>query len=202
MDTPRTRNVAIVLYENVEILDFTGPFQVFAAAGRDGNGFAVFTVADHTDLITSAGGMRIKPDYAFGDHPPIDIVVVPGGGFRAEEPASRRLVDWVRHLDASAEIISSVCTGSGVLGRAGVLDGRKATTHWASIERLRELFPAVDVVAGARFVDTGHVVTAAGVSAGIDMSLHLVERLGGRDLAERTARYMEYDSRAWEAAVA
>ena len=201
MDTSRTRNVAIVLYDGVEILDFAGPYEVFAAAAHsEGHPFEVFTIADHTDLITSNAGLQLKPHHSFADHPPVDIIIVPGGGFSPDKPANQRLIQWVRDHDASTELVTSVCTGAFALAGAGVLDGRQATTHWGSIDRMREGYPAIEVVEHARFVDTGHVVTAAGVSAGIDMALHLIERLCGRDLAERVAHYMEYDAKSREAA--
>jgi transcriptional regulator GlxA family with amidase domain len=194
LNTPRTRNVAIVLYEGVEILDFAGPYEVFAAAAhQEGHPFEVFTIADRDDLLTCSGGLVVKPRYTLENHPPVDLLVVPGGSFRPDEPANQRLVEWIRRNAESIEILSSVCTGAGALGRAGLLDGKQATTHWGAIERMRELFPAAEIVTGTRFVDTGKVVTAAGVSAGIDMALHLVERLCGREVAEQVARYMEYD---------
>src|SRR5205823_2765581 len=135
----------------------------------------------------------VQPHFTLDDHPPIDILIVPGGSFRPKAESNQRLVGWIREQAKTIEITSSVCTGFGALAQAGLLDGKRGTTHWGAIERMREMFPSVEIVSDARFVDNGNVVTAAGVSAGIDMALHLVERLCGPELAEEVARYMEYD---------
>lgn len=194
MTETRTRNIAIVLYDGVEILDFAGPYEVFYAASRhEGRPFEVFTIADRPQLVQCSSGLFVKPHYTLTDHPQVDIVVVPGGRFQPQDESNGRLVEWIRRQAPAMEIVSSVCTGFAALAQAGILDGKRATTHWQAIEYMREHFPTVDVVAGERFVDAGNVVTAAGVSAGIDMALHLVERICGSDVAEEVARYMEYD---------
>lgn len=194
---PATRNVAIVVFDGVELLDFAGPTQVFAAAADFGAvggkpAFRVYTVARTKEPIVSHGILRIVPEYSIDDAPPPDIVVLPGGDARPliDDP---RFVDWVKRNGARADVVSmSVCTGAFVLGKAGLLDGRSATTWYDAIDRLRRAVPAAKVEDGRRFIDEGRVLTTAGVSAGIDGALHLVARLLGRAVADRTARYMEY----------
>jgi len=184
------RKVALVVYEGVELLDFAGPGEVFAAADR-GRAFDVFTVGPSREPITSQGFVEITPSYAFADAPAPDVVVVPGGGVRSLIGDSKAL-DWLRRVSGEAEVVMSVCNGALVLARAGLLDGLEATTHHGSLGALRRVAPTATVHDDRRFVDNGRVVTAAGVSAGIDAALHLVARLVGEDEARQTARYMEY----------
>lgn len=188
------RSVAIVVYDGVELLDFAGPGEVFSTAGA----FRVFTVAPTHAPVLSQGFVRITPDYSVADSPTPDIVVVPGGnaGSFAGNAAG---MAWMRKVAPSAEVAMSVCTGAFILGKAGLLDGKAATTHWSGIENLRKSFPRTEVKTGVRYVDAGRVLTTAGVSAGIDGALHLVQRLLGDDVAWQTARYMQYD--AWEPSV-
>lgn len=186
----RRRRVALVIYEGVELLDFAGPGEVFAATGH-GRTFDVFTVGPSREPVTSQGFVEITPSYSFADAPAPDVVVVPGGGVRSltDEP---KALDWLRRVSGEAEVVMSVCNGALVLARAGLLDGLEATTHHASLGALRQVAPTATVHDDRRFVDNGRVVTAAGVSAGIDAALHLVARLLGEAEARRTARYMEY----------
>lgn len=196
-DEPLT--VGIVIYDQVEELDFVGPYETFKAAafqgarslGRETPALKVFTVAERAELVTTSGGLRIQPDYGFTDAPRIDLLVIPGGrsGPQLENAA---MMEWLRRVTPQAHVKSSVCTGAFLLGELGLLDGHTATTHWGSLDRLAERYPSITVRRDVRWVDEGNIVTAAGVSAGIDMSLHLVERLFGREVAESTARYMEY----------
>jgi len=186
------RNVAIVVYDDVEILDFAGPMEVFTSAG--GGAFRVFTVAATRDPVLSMGVLTIRPDYSIEDSPTPDILVVPGGdsrGFSRSAPG----MAWVKKVAAHNELSMSVCSGASILAQLGFLDGRAATTHWAAVPRMRSAFPRVQVQTGVRFVDTGRIVTTAGVSAGIDGALHVVQRLLGDDVAWETARYMQY---LWE----
>jgi transcriptional regulator GlxA family with amidase domain len=182
--------VAILVFDGMEILDFAGPAEVFAAAG-DGRAFDVVTVGATRDDITSQGFVTIRPGKPLADVGRADVLVVPGGSTRqlVEDP---RVVAWTRTTAAGADVTLSVCTGAFLLAKAGLLDGREATTHWGSIDALRSAAPRTKVHADRRFVDTGAVVTAAGVSAGIDAALHVVARLLGRPAALDTARYMEY----------
>ena len=192
---PATRNVAIVLYEGVEILDFAGPSEVFkAAAGMvegDTPAFRPYTVAATKAPVTSQGFVRITPEFSVDDAPRPDIVVIPGGNSKAllDEP---RFMAWAGRALAEDEVTLTVCTGAFVAARLGVLDGRSATTWYGAVERLQKAAPKVNVQEGRRFVDSGRIVTTAGVSTSIDGALHVVSRLLGRAAADRTARYMEY----------
>jgi len=191
-----TRNVAIVLYEGVELLDFAGPGEVFSAAANfgavDGQpAFRVYTVATSKTPLTSQGFLKVVPDFTIDDAPAPDLLVIPGGN-SATLTNDARFMAWARKALGGAEVSMSVCTGAFVLGQAGLLDGRSATTWFGAVEKLRKAFPRATVQDGRRFIDQGPVVTTAGVSAGIDGALHVVARLLGRDVAEKTAQYMEY----------
>jgi transcriptional regulator GlxA family with amidase domain len=187
------RNVAIVVHEGVELLDFAGPGEVFAAAGR-GGAFNVYTVAETTKPIISQRFLSINPQYTIDNCPKPDIVVIPGGNTLVLLGSSK-FMEWVKETAKDAEVILSVCTGAFVLARAGLLEGKEATTHFASVERLAKMYPKITVRSDRRLVDNGKIVTAAGVSAGIDGALHVVARLHGQEAAQATAKYMEY---RWE----
>ncbi len=184
------RNVAILVYEGVEPLDFAGPGEVFAAT-RD---FEVFSIAASDAPVESGDFFRIVPQHTFASHPRIDILVVPGGnaGSVLYNPEA---MSWIRKTAREADLVLSVCNGATILADVGLLDGLEATTHHGAISTLRRMAPRTVVHSDLRFVDNGKVITSAGVSAGIDASLHIVSRLLGEDRARRTARYMEY---AWE----
>ena len=192
----RTRNVAIVLYEGVEILDFAGPSEVFAAAAGhaglgDRPGFRVYTMAATKAPVTSQGFVRITPEFSIEDAPKPDVIVIPGGD-SAQLTSNPRFMEWAGKAMQEAEVTLTVCTGAFVAARAGRLDGKTATTFYNAIDGLRRAAPNTTVQDGRRFVDSGDIVTTAGVSAGIDGALHVVARLVGRSAADRTARYMEY----------
>lgn len=187
---PTVRRVAILLYDGVELLDFAGPGEVFAAAGSQL--FDVYTVAAADGPIVSQGFVTVEPQHTFDTAPPADVLVVPGGQTRGPINDERTVV-WIRRSAERAEVTMSVCTGAFLLARAGLLDDREITTHWLSLDRLAEMVPAATVRRERRFVDAGPMVTAAGVSAGIDASLHVVERLIGPHTAANVARYMEYE---------
>jgi transcriptional regulator GlxA family with amidase domain len=183
-------NVAIVLFPDVEELDFAGPYEVFGMfskwVDRD---WSVFTVAE-TKQVRGSIGLNVTVDHTFGDAPKVDVLVVPGGlGTRAGAD-NEALVGYIRRVGAEAQYVTSVCTGAFLLHRAGFLEGRKATTHWGSRDQLQKL--GVDVVA-ERWVHDGNVVTAAGVSAGIDMALYVVGQMAGPEAARRTQHLIEYD---------
>ena len=192
---PYTRNVAIVLYENVQPLDWTGPYEVYNDAGRFGeaNGqpaFRVYTVSKTADVLDGQG-LRITPNYSIENAPRPDIVVFPGGpaGKIHDDPV---FFAWAEKAAREAEIAQSVCTGAFVLAKAGMLDGLEVTTFFGAVYALQQQYPKAMVKNGRRFVDNGKVVTTAGISAGIDGSLHVVARLLGRRVADQVARYMEY----------
>lgn len=194
---PHTRNVAIIVHEGVELLDFAGPGEVFAAAARRGAPretpwFNVYTVAPKSGIITAQGFVKVEPQYTIENCPRPDILVIPGGQTNALLEDSR-FMDWVRDTASGREITMSVCTGAFVLAHTGLLDGKEATTHWGSINGLRNEAKNTKVRDDVRLVDNGSVITTAGVSAGIDGALHVVARLLGRTSAEQTARYMQYE---------
>jgi transcriptional regulator GlxA family with amidase domain len=157
--------------------------------------FDIFTVAEH-EIVHVDGGQRVLTDYRLNDHPVIDLLVVPGGPGTRRESDHVAMIEWLRGTAASAAIVATVCTGARLMARTGQWDGVPVTTHWNSRDYLRETFPATEVVEGVRYVDAGKFVSSAGVTAGIDLALHLVERLHGHEAAAQTARILEYDY--WE----
>ena len=189
-----TRNVAVFVYEKVELLDFAGPAEVLAVAG-----FKVFTVARSHEPIRSQGFLTVVPEFSFEDCPRPDILVIPGGDGR-KMSRDAGVVEWVRGLAPGTEVTFSVCTGALVLGAAGLLEDLPATTHWEAIAELRERFPRTEVRERERFIDNGRVLTTQGVAAGIDGALHLVERLLGAEKARSVARYLAYPWPGSEAA--
>ncbi|HLI51696.1 MAG TPA: DJ-1/PfpI family protein [Thermomicrobiaceae bacterium] len=199
MSEQRRRMVGILIFDDVEVLDACGPFEVFATARPAGEPadesrlFDVITIAEERRTVTARGGLLLQPHATIEDHPSLDIVVVPGGQGTRRERLNSRLLDWIAAQDRRTELTASVCTGAFLLAERGILDGRRATTHWGSIDWMRQQYPSVTMVEGERYVDAGHVVTSAGVSAGIDMSLYVVARLCGQAAAVWTARRMEYD---------
>jgi transcriptional regulator GlxA family with amidase domain len=187
--------IAIVLFEGAEELDWAGPWEVLAAWAKQwpDDGVEVYTVADGLGPITCAKGLRVLPDHAWEDAPAPDVVVWPGGMGTRAQLGDERVRERVRALAATGALMTSVCTGSTVYADAGLLDGRPATTHWGSLERLATLGNDIRVDAESRFVDDGDVNTAAGASAGIDMALHLVSRLHSLERAREVRRYVQYD---------
>lgn len=191
-------NVAVLIYDGVEILDFSGPSEVFSASTKqDLNGkhqmlFNVYLVAAKMDTIISQGFIRVIPNYTIKDSPKPDIIVLPGGSTKKTRE-NKDVIDWVKQNAKRNITLMSVCTGAFILGDAGLLDNKTATTWYGAISRLQEQFPKTKVMEETRFVDNGNIVTTAGVSAGIDGALHIVERLFGIEVASNTAKYMEYD---------
>jgi transcriptional regulator GlxA family with amidase domain len=198
--TPRKRTVAILIFDDVELLDFAGPFEVFSSVrnltGDHERLMDVFAVAESLTPVQCRNGLVVQPERTIDECPPVDVLVIPGGA--GVRPALERsnLVEWVRTRAQEVELTVSVCTGSFLLAQAGLLSGRPATTHWERINEMRERFPDVEIVEDERWVDTGEIITAAGVSAGIDVALHVVRRLYGADVARATALGIEYDY--WE----
>ena len=197
-DRTAVRYVAIFIWQGAEILDFAGPAEVFASARKDGERpFEVYTVGLTEDPVWSQGFIQITPEFSIENCPQPDIFVLPGGGTN-RVATNPDMLDWVRRTFEHSEIAMSVCTGAFVLASAGLLDDLEATTYHSAVERLRGIAPSAIVHDDQRWVDNGNVVTAAGVSAGIDASLHVVARLCGEDVARATADYMEYDWRPEE----
>jgi len=193
------KRVGIVLFENIEVLDFCGPFEVFSVTRLDENNrrekpspFEVLLVAEHSGPVTTTGNMQVIPHYAFANCPRLDILVVPGGWGTRRELSNPVMREWLRARAGEVETLTSVCTGAMLLGSAGLLDGLHATTHWRSLAWMRESFPAVTVEFDKHVVVDGRVFTSAGISAGIDMALRVVARYFGEGIARATARHMEY----------
>jgi len=188
------RKVAILIFDEVEVLDFAGPFEVFSVTGRgmEQKSFEVFTVAEKSAPVTARNGLSVNPRYTTGDCPQAEILIVPGGMGARREMHNQTLIDWIREAAGKAEMTLSVCTGSLLLAKAGLLDGASATTHWAALDLLREAAPRATVLPNRQFVDNGRVMTSAGVSAGIDLSLYAVGKLLGEGAAAETAQWMEY----------
>jgi len=155
--------------------------------------FTVVTIAETAEIVSCRGGLLVQPHHTIDDHPPLDVLVVPGGYGTRRELDNERLLAWINRQHDKIEVTTSVCTGSFLLAATGMLDGKRATTHWGSIGHLRERFPGVIVVDDVRVIDEGRVITSAGVSAGIDMALAVVARMHGEDIARTTARDMEYE---------
>lgn len=194
LDAPQSslaesQGVAILIFDGVQIIDYTGPYEVFGQAG-----LRVFTVAATTAPITTTMGMKVTPDYALAQAPPADVLVIPGGDIR---PAlnSPEVIAWIRERAAPARHVLSVCNGALILAKTGLLDGLAATTFYDLIPALREAAPKTRVVTDQRYVDNGKIITTAGLSSGIDGSLHVIERLQGKGPAQQVALNMEYDWR-------
>jgi transcriptional regulator GlxA family with amidase domain len=191
--------VGIVLFENVEVLDFCGPFEVFSVTRlneerrrEEPSPFEVLLIAEKNDAVLTTGGMKVIPDHTFESCPKLDILVVPGGWGTRKELKNSAMLNWLRNRASTAETLTSVCTGSILLGFAGLLDGCHATTHWLSLDWMRESFPSVTVEYDKHVVEDGRIFTSAGISAGIDMALKVVAHYCGEAIARATAKYMEY----------
>jgi transcriptional regulator GlxA family with amidase domain len=200
------KSIAILLFDHVEVLDFTGPFEVFSITGQRkvGEPFHVFTVAEKKTIVAK-NNLIVQPTYLLDECPPCDIFLVPGGGgFHPDgkpfgtryEMDNTTLLMWVKARAAKAELVLSVCSGALILAKAGLLENKEATTHFMAVDLLKSIAPTTKVSPEKRWVDNGRVVLSAGVSAGIDMALYIVERLQGKEVANETARYMQYDY--WE----
>ena len=193
------KRVGIVLFNDIEVLDFCGPFEVFSVTRlneekrrEEPSPFEVFLVAENLSYVTTTGGMKVIPQYSFENCPRLDILVVPGGWGTRKELNNIVILEWLRSRAAEVETLTSVCTGSMLLGFAGLIDGLHATTHWRSLDWMRDSFPAVFVEYEQHVVEDGRVFTSAGISAGIDMALKVVARYYGKDIARATAVHMEY----------
>lgn len=199
-----TYRVAIFIFNEVEVLDFAGPFEVFSVAGLRAMSvppFEVFTVAQF-DTINARNHLTVKPTYTLDKAPKADIILIPGGGglnadgtpFGSRREMNNPIVlNWVKEQSAHAKLTLSVCTGALILAKAGLLEGKAATTHFKTIDALRNVSENITVKENIRFVDEETIITSAGISAGIDMSLYLVSKLLGKETADETARYMQYD---------
>jgi transcriptional regulator GlxA family with amidase domain len=193
-------SIGIYVYDEVEALDFAGPYEVFTTATRmhqrDNGGkeplFTVFTIGRTLDAVRARAGLKIDPDYSIAEHPFVDCLVVPGGVIDAELEKPD-VLHWIDEQASPHRVVAAVCTGAYLLASTGKLAGKQATTHWEDIEDFERMYPSVETLRNLRWVDEGALVTSGGITAGIDMSLHMVERLHNRELAERTALQMAFD---------
>jgi len=191
--------VAVAISDGVTVIDFAGPWEVFQDVmipdrGKDMDEqmpFQLFTVSEKTEPLTGSAGLKLLPDYTFDSAPQPKVVVVPA------QRGSQALHAWLRKMSTSTDVIMSVCTGAFQLGKAGLLSGKSATTHHDFLDRFAKTFPDVSVKRGLRFVEEEKISTAGGLTSGIDLALHVVERYFGREVAEATATYMEYQSKGW-----
>jgi len=190
----RVRNLAILIFDDVEVLDFCGPFEVFSVANRfiAPEALNVFTVAERTMPVITRGGLSVNPHYTLESCPDPDILLIPGGQGTRKEMDNQAILQWIHASAVAAERVLSVCTGALLLAQAGLLDGLEATTHHGAVELLREIAPRTTVYADRRFVDNGKLICSAGIAAGIDMSLHVLKNLVGAKVADQVAGQMEY----------
>src|SRR5262245_1783841 len=200
--TPPTKGkipVAVAISDGVTVIDFAGPWEVFQDVhvkdrGKDMDDqmpFELFTVSEKTDPLEGSAGLKLVPDYTFDSAPQPKVVVVPA------QRGSKALHEWLRKMSQSTDVIMSVCTGAFQLGKAGLLAGKSATTHHEFLDQFAKAFPDVTVKRGLRFVEGEKISTAGGLTSGIDLALRVVDRYFGREVAETTATYMEYQSRGW-----
>lgn len=189
------RKVAILVFDDAEVLDFSGPFEVFAVASElhDHKLFDVFLVADTDRSIRAVNGLRVVPDYTVSNAPAADVVVIAGGAGSRQAMRNTQLLTWLERAVTQAEVIMSVCSGARLLAALGAFDGLKVTTHHEVLDHIRALAPKAEICPRQRFTDNGKIITTGGISAGIDGSFHVVARLQGLSVAENTARYMEYN---------
>lgn len=193
----RQHTVGILLFNEVEVLDFAGPFEVFslpASTETKEKYFSVHTISEYGTLITARNGLKVQPDFSFNNHPQFDILIIPGGyGAEEVEIDNKQVITWIQQQATQVQIVASVCTGALLLAKAGLLDGITATTHWMDLDRLEKEFPHVFVRCNVKFVDEGKMITSGGISAGINMSFHVVAKLCGEQVVRETAKRMEYD---------
>ena len=192
------RNVGIYLFNKVELLDFAGPYEVFSTAAElnDRKQFRVFTISEDGGAIKSVNGLIVIPDYSFSNHPKIDILIIPGGEGTKAEIKKKKVMEWIDRTQGSAEIMATVCSGARIPAVLGLLDGLEATTHQSVIDDVKKLAPNVTIDHTKRFIDNGKIMTSGGISAGIDLSLHIVKKLCGEDTAQKTMEFMEYGEAA------
>ena len=190
-------NIGIYIYDGAEVLDFSGPFEVLSTASRVSsmpNLFSVFLISETGKTVAARAGYEVNPTYSISDHPSIDVLIVVGG-VHTGEMKKPPVLQWIKATSKTAKLVASVCTGAFLLAEAGILSNQKVTTHWEDIPDLKKIYPKLEVLENQRWVDEGTIITSGGISAGIDMSLHLVSKTHGLELAEKTAKQMEFDWR-------
>lgn len=189
------KTVGILLFDDAEVLDFAGPFEVFSVTKEGGRQpFNVLTISEDGKKIRAVNGLNVLPDHSFEDVPHLDVLIIPGGvGARTVEVYNARLVNWVKEQYPEVGTLMSVCTGAFILAEAQLLNGKSATTHWASVAKMQKCYPEVNVLSNVKYVDEGDIMTSAGISAGIDLSFHYIAKTLGIETARQTAKNMEYD---------
>jgi transcriptional regulator GlxA family with amidase domain len=192
--TPSSRQVAILIFDEVEVLDFCGPLEVFGVAGEvvPNQPFEVFTVAETSDPVKARNRLSVNPNYSIANCPKPDILLVPGGMGTRTQMHNPVLMDWIKQQAQSVELLLSVCTGALLLGKLGLLDGLPSTTHHTAFDLLQQIAPHTTVLKDKRIVDNGQIILSGGISAGIDMSLYVVTKLIGDAAAQATITEMEY----------
>lgn len=190
-------DVGILLFNEVEVLDFAGPFEVFSVTtylNSKEKPFKVNTIAEKEELISARNSLKVKPNFCFETAPHFDILIVPGGyGAEEIEIKNEKVINWIKYQMENVDIMASVCTGAFLLAEAGLLNGKDVTTHWMDIDRLEREYPKLKVQRNVKFVDEGSIITSGGISAGINMSFHIIKKLLGEKIAKATAKRMEYD---------
>ena len=191
-------NIGIYVYDQVEVLDFSGPFEVFTTAsrvyGRQNPGaslFDVYLIAEQNALVTARADFKVQPHFTIHNHPKLDVLIIPGG-VHIHELEKQSVIEWIQQTADTTQLTASVCTGAFLLAKANLLEGKSATTHWEDIPDLHTMFPSLDIKEDVPWVDNGNIVTSAGISAGIEMALHLITKLVNKKLAIKTARQMQY----------
>ena len=188
------KNVGIYLFNKVELLDFAGPYEVFSATSQLNGSelFKVFTISEDGGAIKSINGLIVIPDYSFDNHPKVDILIIPGGDGTKNEIKKKKVMEWISKTHKSADTMATVCSGARIPAVLGLLDGLKATTHHLVIDDVKKLAPKVTIDHTKRFIDNGKIMTSGGISAGIDLALHIVKKLYGEEIVQKTIEYMEY----------
>ena len=191
----KTRNVGILIFNNAEVLDFAGPYEVFNVANVTSPEklFNVFTVAETMGTVTGKNGFSVTPHYSIESHPGIDILVIPGGEGRRVQMNNPAITGWVKKEFDKLEVLLTVCTGVYIAGKAGVLNVKQAVTHHGSFGEFEKTFPGIELVKNVKYIDSGKIITSGGISAGINASLHVIDKLIGNNHGNKTAEYMEYD---------
>lgn len=186
-------NIGIYIYDNAEVLDFSGPYEVFSVANRFlEEKHNLFFISEKEEVIKARGEYKVLSDFIIETHPKLDVLIVVGG-VHTEELEKQNVINWLTKQTKTCKLIASVCTGVFLLAKANIVTNHKVTTHWEDIEDLKNSFPSLDVKDDVRWVDEGNIVSSAGISAGIDMSLHLISKLYNEDLALKTAKQMQFD---------
>lgn len=191
----RRRNVGVLLFDRVEVLEFSGPYEVFAVANRlsDTELFDLHTVSYSGEPLRAYGGLQLIPDFAMHDCPPLDVIIVPGGDGSKEVMQVEEALNWIVHRAEQAEKVMSVCSGALILAKGGLLDDLQGTTHHRLCRALEQLAPKTAIIREARFVDNGRIMTTAGIASGIDGALEILYELHGQETCEAVARFMEHN---------